>query len=323
MNRIAMRLLQLLVSAVLAVPFVASPQSYPSKPIRLVVPIVPGGSVDLFARRMALKLNEALGQPMVVENQPGANGTIGASLVARAVADGYTIMFATVGEVIGAVFLRRDLAYDPIKDFTPLMAAVEALGMVVVRSDAPGNTLKDFLEYARRNPGKLTYASTGNGSYYHLTGELLKHDAGVDLLHVPYKGVPAAMNDLVGGQVDLAFAAIASARPFMNRIKVLAVLEPRRYAGLANVPTVSEFVPAFEKLPTWYAYFAPTGLARPVQFRLNAEMAKALGAPDMREWLDANGFVPIGGTPEDLAALHRKGLERYGMVVKMAGIKPE
>jgi tripartite-type tricarboxylate transporter receptor subunit TctC len=317
------RFIGIVVAAFVTLPLAAFPQSYPSRPIKMVVPFAPGGSVDLFARRIGQKLNESLGQPMVIDNTSGGVGILGAASVARSAPDGYTLMFVTVGEVLGAVFLRRDLPYDPLKDFTPLMAAVESLTLLLAHPSVSGNTLKELLDYAKRNPGKLAYASAGIGSYFHLSGELLKHDAGVDLLHVPYKSVPPSLNDLAGGQVQMAFAAVASARPYLNRVKVLAVLEATRNPSFPNVPSLSEVVPGFEKLATWFAYFGPAGLPRPIQLRLNTDLGKALAAHDVREWLDANGLLPLGGPPEQLTAMIRRGLETYAQVVKFANIKPE
>jgi tripartite-type tricarboxylate transporter receptor subunit TctC len=220
--------------------------------------------------------------------------------VARASPDGYTIMWCTVGETIVYKFLLRHQPYDSLKDFTPLMAAVAAVTVLAAHPSVPGNTLKEVIDYARANPGKLAYASAGIGSYFHMTGELFKHAAGLDILHVPYKGVPPALTGLATGQVQLMFVSVFSARPFLNRIKILAVYEPVRYAPMPNVPAVSEVVPGSEKLPTWYAFFGPAGMPRPIVSRLNAEMNKALGAPDMKDYLDSNGFITIG-SPEDLA----------------------
>ena len=298
-------------------------QPYPVKPIRLVVPIVPGGSVDLMARRFAQKLVEMLGQPIVVENISGASGTIGAAQVARAAPDGYTLMWCTVGETIVYRFLSRNQPYDSLKDFTPIMATVQPVTVLAANPDVPAANLKDLIAYARANPGKLAYASAGIGSYFHMTGELFKHAAGVDILHVPYKGVPPALTGLATGQVQLMFVSAFSAQPFMNRIKILALNEPARYPLMPNIPAIPELVPGFEKLPTWYAFFGPAGMARGVVSRLNAEMNKALVAPDMKEYLDANAFMSFGGTPEELGAFLKKGVEIYAEAVKLSGLKPE
>jgi tripartite-type tricarboxylate transporter receptor subunit TctC len=301
----------------------AAAQTYPAKPIRLVVPIVPGGSVDLIARRFAQKLSEPLGQPIVVENISGASGTIGAAQVTRSAPDGYTLMWCTVGETIVYRFLSRNQTYDSVKDFTPIMAAVSAVTMLAAHPSVPGNTLKEIIDYARANPGKLAYGSAGIGSYFHMTGELFKSMAGVDILHVPYKGVPPALTGLAGGQVQLMFVSYASAQPFAGKLKVLGMNEAARYPLLPNVPTVGEVVPGFEKLPTWYAFFGPAGMQRPIVARLNGEMNRVLAAQDMKEYFDAQGLIALGGTPEELDASQRKGIESYEKVVRLAGLKPE
>ncbi len=307
--------------ALLSAPLMA--QTYPSKPVRLVVPIVPGGSVDLIARRFAVKMGESMGQSVVVENIAGASGTIGTYQVSRAAPDGYTIAWCTVGETIVYKFLNRNQTYDSVKDLTPLMAAVSGVTILAVHPSVPANTLKELLEYARANPGKLAYGSAGIGSYFHMTGEMFKTAAGIDALHVPYKGVPPALTGLAGGQVQMMFTSAFSAKAVEGKLRLLGVNEPQRYSGLPNIPSIAEVVPSFEKLPTWYAFFGPANLPRPLVTRLNAEMNKALVAPDMKAYLDENAFISIGGTPEELGASLRKGVEIYGQAVKLAGLKPE
>jgi tripartite-type tricarboxylate transporter receptor subunit TctC len=301
----------------------ASAQAYPAKPVRLVVPIVPGGSVDLIARQFAKKMSESMGQAIVVENISGASGTIGSLQVTRAAPDGYTIMWATVGETIVYRYMSKNQPYDSVKDFTPLMAAVSGVTLLVAHPATPGNTLREVIDHARANPGKLAYASAGIGSYFHMTGEMFKSAAKLDLLHVPYKGVPPALNGLAGGQVQLMFVSVASSQPFKDRLKVLAVNEPKRYAAMPDVPAVAEVVPGFEKLPTWYAFFGPAGMQRPLVNRLNGEMNKALTAVDMQKYLESIGFISLGGTPEELASSLQKGIEIYGQAVKLADLKPE
>ncbi|MSQ53327.1 MAG: tripartite tricarboxylate transporter substrate binding protein [Betaproteobacteria bacterium] len=309
--------------AILASPTAALSQAYPSKPIRLIVPIVPGGSVDLIARQFAKRMTESMGQPLVVENISGASGTIGTAQVVRAAPDGYTFMWSTVGETIVYRFMSKIQPYDSVKDLTPLMAAVSGITLLAAHPSTPGNNLREVVDYARANPGKLAYASAGIGSYFHMTGEMFKSAANLDILHVPYKGVPPALNGLAGGQVQMMFVSVASSQPFVGRIKILGVNEPKRYAGLPDLPAVGEVVSRFEKLPTWYAFFGPAGMQRPIVTRLNAEMNKALVAADMRQYLDSIGFVSLGGTPEDLATSLQKGIAIYGEAVKLANLKPE
>jgi tripartite-type tricarboxylate transporter receptor subunit TctC len=316
-------LIRVAAAASLFVPFAAAAQNYPARAIRLVVPIVPGGSVDLIARRFAQKIGEPLGQPIVVENVAGASGTIGALQVARAAADGYTLMWCTVGETIVYKFLSRNQPYDSLKDFTPIAAMVSPVTVLAAHPSVPGATLREVIDHARANPGKLAYASAGIGSYFHMTGELFKHAAGVDILHVPYKGVPPALTALATGQVQLMFVSAFSSAPFAAKIRILAVNEPARYAPMPNVPAVAEFLPGFEKLPTWYAFFGPAGLPQPIVNRLNAEANKALLAADMKEYLNANALISVGGSPEDLALALKNGVAVYGEAIRVAGLKPE
>jgi tripartite-type tricarboxylate transporter receptor subunit TctC len=213
--------------------------------------------------------------------------------------------------------------YDPIRDLTPVIAAVEAASLVAVHPSVPVNNMRELVDFAKQHPGELAYGHTGVGSYFHLSVEALKSFAGIDMLGVPYKGMPPMVNDLAGGRIQFAFGAVSSLAPQMSRIRVIATVEPKRLATMPNVPTVAESLPGYEKVPTWYAFFGPAGLARPIQMRLNAELQKALDASDVRKWIDDNGMVPIGGPPEHLAALHRTGMEVYGRIIKQVGIKPE
>ncbi len=316
-------LIALATAAILTVSTAVLGQGYPAKPIRLIVPIVPGGSVDLIARRFAQKMTESIGQPLVVENISGASGTIGSLQVARAAPDGYTVMWATVGETVVYRYMSRNQPYDSVKDFTPLMAAVSGVTLLVAHPSTPGNNLREMIDYARANLGKLAYASAGIGSYFHMTGEMFKSAAKLDILHVPYKGVPPALNGIAGGQVQLMFVSVASSQPFANRLKIIGVNEPKRYAAMPDVPAIGEVVPGFEKLPTWYAFFGPAAMPRPIVTRLNAEMNKALVSPDMRQYLDSIGFIPLGGPPEELGASLQKGIAIYGEAVKLADLKPE
>ncbi len=307
----------------LLAPLPALSQSYPSKPIRLVVPIVPGGSVDLIARQFARKMGESMGQSLVVENISGASGTIGTAQVVRSAPDGYTILWATVGETTVYRFMSKIQPYDSVKDLTPLMSAVSGVTLLVAHPSTPGGNLREVVDYARANPGKLAYASAGIGSYFHMTGEMFKSAANLDLLHVPYKGVPPALNGLAGGQVQLMFVSVASSQPFLGRIRILGVNEPKRYSGLPEVPAINEVVPGFEKLPTLYAFYGPAGMQRPIVMRLNGEMNKALAAADMRQYLDSIGFVSLGGTPEELGISLQKGISIYAEAVKLSNLKPE
>ncbi len=301
-------------------------QSYPSRPIRIVHSFsVTGTAADGMAHWVGDKLTQAWGQPVIVESRVGANGTIAADAVAHSAPDGYTLLIASPSTQITAVFLSKTLPYDPVKDFTPLGGAVEPVTVLLGSAKAPVGSLREMLDYAKKNPGKLTYGSTGMGSVFHLTGESLKLAAGIDLLHVPYKGPQQALIDVVGGQIDLLPLALSASLPQIRagKVRALAVLEGRRYERLPDVPTVGEAVPGFEKPSSWFAFFGPARMPDPLVNRLGAEIVRALTSPDVRERLDEGAMTLVAGTPQELAALIKSGFEIYGRAVKAAGLKPE
>jgi tripartite-type tricarboxylate transporter receptor subunit TctC len=304
----------------------ADAQSWPSaKPITMVVPFPPGPALDLVARLVGGKVSDALGQTIVVENRSGANGTIGSSLVARAGPDGYTLLAATAGTHVTAAHLMKSLGYDPLKDFTPIIAAVEPVTCLAVHSAVPADTVEDLIAYARSRPDELSYGSSGVGSVFHMMGELFNQTAGVRIKHVPYRGVAPAMQDVISGHIPMVFISVSNAIPAMQtgRVKILAVLEPTRYAGLPQVRSMSEIVPAFQKPSSWFGFLGPAGLPREIVTRLNAEMAAALNAPDVRSKLEDNGMTVIGGSPEQFGALMQDGIARYGAIIKATGIQSE
>jgi tripartite-type tricarboxylate transporter receptor subunit TctC len=314
----------LLGAALLSLCLTAAAQSFPSKPVRMVIPFPPGG-VDVTGRILASKLGELLGQPVVVDNRGGANGIIGSEIVARAAPDGYTILLTTPSTHITAVYLQKGVPYDPVRDFTPLCAVLEPVSLLVVHPSVPANTVQELVALAKKNPGKLTYSSSGIGSVFHLTGEALKEAAGVDMLHVPYKGTGPSLADVVAGRIDVTISAVTSTRPQIatGKLKVLAVAEPNRYPSMPNLPTISEAVPGFDKPSTWFGFFGPAGMPRPVVQRLNTDMVKAARAPELQDKLHESGFSVIAGSPEEFAAMLKKGLEVYGKLVKSVGLKPE
>ena len=304
----------------------ASAQSWPAgKTITIVVPVPPGPSVDMIARLVAPKLGEALGQTVVVDNRGGANGTIGSNLVAQAAPDGYTLLAATPASHVTSVHLMKTLPFDPVKDFTPIMAAVEPVTALVVNAKLPVNSVQELIAYAKANPGKLSYGSSGIGSVFHLTGELFNKTAGVNITHVPYRGVAQPMQDVAAGHIQLMHISLSSARGALasGQAKVLAILEPNRYAKLPNVPSMSEIIPAFRKPSTWFGFFGPAKLPPEIVARLNAEMRKAIDAPDVRAKLEASDLTVIAGTPEDFARLQQDGIAKFGEIIKAAGISPQ
>jgi tripartite-type tricarboxylate transporter receptor subunit TctC len=325
-----MKLLQLLVSGGLAVFGLAGinavvAQSWPTaKPITMVVPFPPG-PLDLVARLVGGKVGDALGQTVVVENRAGANGTIGSNMVARASPDGYMLLATTAGTHVTAVHLLKSLPYDPIKDFTPLAAAVEPVTCLVVNAGLPVGSVAELIDYAKRRPGELAYGTSGVGSVFHMMGELFNQTAGVKINHVPYRGVALAMQDVAGGHIPMTFISIANALPAVldGRARILAVLEPARYSKQPQIPSMSEIIPAFRKPSSWFGFLGPPALPPQIVAQLNSEMVKALSASDVRGKLEDNGFAVIGGPPERLAALMADGIERYGAIIKAAGIQPE
>jgi tripartite-type tricarboxylate transporter receptor subunit TctC len=301
-------------------------QDWPTaKPITMVVPFPPGPALDLVARLVGNKLSEALGQAIVIENRSGANGTIGSSLVARATPDGYTLLAATAGTHVTAVHLMKSLPYDPVKDFSPIVAAVEPVTCLAVNSSAPFNSVEELIAYAKGHPDELPYGSSGVGSVFQMMGELFNQTAGVRITHVPYRGVAPAMQDVISGHIPMVFISVSNAMPALQtgRVKILAVLEPTRYSKLPDIRSMSEILPAFKKPSSWFGFLGPAGLPREMVTRLNAEMVKALKAPDVVGKLEDNGMAVLGGTPAEFAALMQDGIARYGAIIKAAGIQPE
>ena len=290
-----------------------------------MVPFPPGPAIALVTRVVSAKIAGPLGQPVVVENRTGANGTIGSNGVARSAPDGYTLLAATAGTHVTAVHLMKSLPYDPIKDFTPIIAAVEPVTCLAVTASLPVNSVRELIAYAKAHPDELSFGSSGVGSVFHLMGELFNETAGVKIKHVPYRGVAPAMQDVIGGHIPMVFISVANADAAAKagQVKILAVLEPERYSKLPNVPSMSEIIPAFRKPSSWFGFFGPPGLPQPIVTRLNTEMAKALGAPDVVQNFEANGYAPIGGSPQKFADLLKDGIERYGAIIKAAGIQPE
>ena len=301
-------------------------QTWPAaRPVTMVVPFPPGPALDLVARLVGGKISDALGQTVVVENRSGANGTIGSSLVARATPDGYTLLAATAGTHVTAVHLMKHLPYDPLKDFAPIVAAVEPVTCLAVHSAVPVDTVEELIAYARSHPDELSYGSSGLGSVFHMMGELFNQTAGVRIKHVPYRGVAPAMQDVISGHIPMVFISVSNAITAMQtgRVKILAVLEPTRYPKLPQVRSMSEIVPAFQKPSSWFGFFGPAGLPREIATRLNIEMVKALNASDVRGKLEDNGMTVIGGTPEQFGALMQDGIVRYGAIIKATGIQAE
>ena len=302
----------------------AAAQKWPDHPIKLVVGFPPGAT-DLISRPIVAALQEDLGQPVIIENRPGANGAIATEQVMRADPDGYTLLIGTAGTHVTAVHLVKNLAYDPVKDFAPIIAAVEPATCLVVNPSLPVHSVQELIDYARKNPGKLSYGSPGVGSVFHLLGELFKQTTGTDLVHVAYKGVDPAMTDLIAGHILVNFTAVSTANVHIKAgtARILAVLEPARFSRMPEVPSITETIPAFRKPSTWFGFFAPRATPQDIVLRLNAAIEKALARPELRARFAENGYTVIGGPPQRLNDLMVDGIDRFGEIIASAGIKPD
>ena len=308
--------------ALLAAPFAAQAQGYPNKPLRLVVTFPPGGAPDILARLFADKAQ--LGQPVVVDNKPGAGGNIGAEMVAKAPADGYTIVMGTVGthSINGALY--RQMPYDMVKDFAPLGHVASAPNLLVVNNDLPVKTVAELISYMKSNPNKLSFGSPGIGTSVHVSGELFKSMTGTQMTHVPYKGRQFAIPDLVGGSIQVMFDNMPSALPMAKegKIRALAQTTATRSAAAPDVPTVAETVPGFEAT-TWFAMFAPAGTPKDIVAKLNAEMQRVYKLPDVAEKMKTLGLEPWISTPEELAKYQATEITKWAKVVKDSGAKAD
>ena len=304
------------VLALACAPALALAQAYPSKPVRLVVPYSPGGGADNAARILATRLSTTLGQTVVIDNRPGGSGMIGAQAVAQADPDGYTVLYDASAFAVNPAL--RKMAFDPARDLVPVSLAVTVPNIFVVPPNAPYKTVQEFVDYARKNPGKLTYASYGAGSAAHLIGELLKARAGIDLLHVPYKGGAPALTDLMGGQVDAYFANAASGMNYVKsgKLRALAVTSGKRMAAMPDVPTLAESgFKDFEVLE-WNGFFVPKGTPNEVVARLAKEVQAAVKDPATREKLQGLGLDPVGSTPEAFGRFVQAEMTRWAGLVK-------
>jgi tripartite-type tricarboxylate transporter receptor subunit TctC len=297
--------------------------AYPNKPIRFVVPYPAGGPLDVIARLLGQKVAESTKQPVVVDNKPGAGGNIGADLVAKAPADGYTILMGAVATHAINPTLYASIPYDPVKDFAPITQVASTPNVLVVNPSVPASNVREFIAHAKANPNQLNFGSGSTGSAGHLAGELFKAQAGVQMTHVPYKGAAPAMQDLVGGQIQLMFDNLASslAQVKAGRVKALAVTTAKRTALAPDLPTIAESgLPDFD-ISTWFGVFAPAGTPKEALDRLHAEFTKALAAPDVREKMLALGAEPVGNTPTEFAAYIRAERDKYAKVIKASGAK--
>jgi tripartite-type tricarboxylate transporter receptor subunit TctC len=309
--------------AMLATSAPLSAQQYPSKPIRNILTVSGGGEAN--ARILAERLAPLLGVPIVAESQSGAGGAIGATTVARAAPDGYTILYGTTGTMVLRQFVVKDMPYELLRDFTPIAQLGNATGAIVANKDAPANSLKELIEYARNNRGKVTYGSTGTGTTHHLSGVVIAQLTGADLLHVPYKGTPQMLTDLLAGRIQLGFSTSSSFVPLLQagKIKMIAINEDRRMPQYPDTPTVFEVIPGYDRLASWFGYFGPAGLPQPIVKRLSSEIMKAAAIPEVVDKLASVGSLINTLPPEQFAAELKKQVEVAARLMKSAGISPE
>lgn len=297
-------------------------ETWPSRPVTMVVPFTPGTTSDVIARSLAQELSAKLGQPFVVENKGGAGGNIGAAFVARAPADGYTILFATTGQAATNKLMYKQMEFDPQRDFAPVVLVSKAPVIITARPDAPYASLKEFIAYAKANPNKTTAGFPGNGTLGHITGELLGRKAGVEIARAQYRGSAAILTDLIGGHIDVGMDSLAAYVPFVRdgKIKALAIASSQRWSKLPDVPTVAEAgLPGFEA-SVWYALLLPAKAPADIVAKLNATTNAWLKEPKTQEFLANFGAETAGGSPDDLKVFTQAEIEKWGPIIKAANI---
>lgn len=297
---------------------------YPERPIRVIVPFPAGDAADILARLVGQKLTAHLGQGVIVDNRAGASGQLGLEVAARAVPDGYTIALGQGGNLVIAPHTQRKPAYDPVKDFAAVASLVANGLVLVVHPSSPFKDVKDLISYAKANPGKLTFASNGEGGFVHLSFELLRVQAGFTYLHIPYKGLAPSLTDLISGQVDASMPTLASVAPHVRsgKLRMLGTTNPMRLPQIADVPTIAESLPGYESRG-WFGFVAPAAVPREVIVLLNQEINRAMGLADVREKITTAGFAIDTGTPEYFAATIKNDYAKYGKLVRDIGLQPQ
>jgi tripartite-type tricarboxylate transporter receptor subunit TctC len=318
-----MKIILLAVAMALAAP--AFSQSFPSRPVRFVVPFAPGGSTDTLARTMGVKLADALGQQVVVDNRTGGNGDIGMMIVAKAPADGHTIVLGYIANLAIAPSLYAKMPYDPVQDFAPITQPASSPNVLTAHPSVQAKSLKELIALAKASPGKLSFASTGVASVGHLTGELINNLAGIRMIHVPYKGSGQAVTDILGGHVHVMFSGFSSTLAHIKsgKLRALAVTGAKRTPALAEVPTIAEQGFPGVEATAWYGVLAPAGTPKPVVTRLHGELVKVLKQPDVVQRLDGLGFEIVGSTPEQFGAYIKSEIVKWAKVVRASGAKPD
>ncbi len=312
-----------LLAALLAAPFIACAQSYPAKPVRIIVPFAPGGGSVLAGRLVAAKLSERMGTQFIVENRPGAGSNLGAELAVKAAPDGYTLLLISASYTVNPSVYK--LSFDPINDITPIIQISGGPYVVAIHPSVPANNLKEFVEYAKKQPEKLAYGSSGSGSIMHVASEYFLDAAKIKVLHIPYKGTGPAVADTIGGQVQLVFGAVPVTLPHVKagRLRALAVTTDKRIAAAPDLPTVAESgYPGYE-VTNWHGLVGPKGLPRDIVARLNREIGEVVKGEEMKKNLAADGLEPAGGSPERFGQILKNEMTRWAKVVQQAGIKVE
>ena len=320
-------MLRVLVSAAIGLTFIATEanaQAWPSRPVRIVVPSPPGGGTDIIARVMADNFSKVFKQQFFVENRPGAGNMIGIESVARAAPDGYTFLMTASTLSLNSVLYKK-ISYDPIKDFAPITIAATAPNVLIITPSVPAKTLKEFIALAKKQAGKLTYGTPGIGTSPHMSMELLKSLAGIDLQHIPYRGTAPALTDVISGQITSMFANALTAKPQIEsgKVRALGVTTATRSGTMPDIPAIAEAgVPGYEAVQ-WYGFLAPAGTPQPILAQIHAEAMKALNSAEMKEKLASDGAEPAPSTPEAFAAHIRNEIEKWRKVAKAAGIEPQ
>jgi tripartite-type tricarboxylate transporter receptor subunit TctC len=311
--------------AALVVGSAAVAQDYPARPITVVVPFPPGASNDALARITRDSLSEILGQPIVIENRPGAGGSTGAGSVANAAPDGYTLLIAVNAPITMNSFLQKNFPFDPKTAFAPVAHAADTTLLLAVHESVPAKTVTELVDYAKKNPGKLSYGSAGVGSGHHITGELLKQKTGIDVTHIPYRGSGPAIQDLVAGHIPISFGTPPAILPqaAAGKIRIIAVAEDRRFPDLPDVPTIAETVPGVSIPVTWLGLLAPSGMPRPIVEKLSAAMAATVKKPDVVAKLKQQGMLAVGAGPEALDQKIKSELALWTRLMPSIGIQPE
>lgn len=311
--------------SLLALPGLAQAQAFPNRPIKMICPFTAGGSIDKLARLVSRKMEESLNQPVLVENRGGAGGVIGTKAMIDSKPDGYTIAILSPGSTSIPAALDPKLPYNIEKDMTYIVALASYVGAALVAQDFPPRTVKELVDYVKKNPGKVTFGSSGVGSSVHMMGELFAHAAGIKMLHIPFKGGGSGITDLLGGHVSIVMSSLAAAGPLINsgKLRALVAFDKQRYPTFPQVPAVTEDLPQFDPPVIWYGLAGPAGLPQPITELLNREAQKAMATPDLQKEIVAGAYKVIGGSPRDYQELMRRDIKSMGDIVKSAGIKLE